>query len=184
MRKAAPPLGGYAVTGALPVSAEPGRPRAGVQVGGRGGPGQESQDRAAIASSSGARSAPAAARAPVSVAGEACAPIRLTDLAARAQLSPATTSELVSDLQRLGYLERRTDGTDRRAKLILPPRPAGAGRRRRPGRRDRAVLVADRRTEALRRHLPHPAGPTGYAHQQQRRNVSGRSTRHPEPACG
>ena len=31
--------------------------------------------------------------------------IRLTDLAARAQLSLATTSELVSDLHRLGYLE-------------------------------------------------------------------------------
>src|SRR5216117_593448 len=76
------------------VSAKPGRPRAGVQVGGRGGPGQESQDRAALASSSGARSAPAAAWAPVSVAGEACVPIRLTDLAARAQLSPTTTSEL------------------------------------------------------------------------------------------
>ena len=46
--------------------------------------------------------------------------MRLTDLAARAQLSPATTSELVSDLQRLGYLERRPDPTDRRAKLIFP----------------------------------------------------------------
>jgi hypothetical protein len=83
---------------ALPVSAEPGRLRAGVQVGGRGGPGQESQDRAAIASFSGARSAPAAAQALVSVAREICAPIRLTDLAARAQLSLATTAELVSDL--------------------------------------------------------------------------------------
>ena len=46
--------------------------------------------------------------------------MRLTDLAARAQLSPATTSELVSDLQRLGYLERRPDPSDRRAKLIFP----------------------------------------------------------------
>jgi len=46
--------------------------------------------------------------------------IRLTDLAARAQLSLATTSELVSDLQRLGYLERRPDPADRRAKLIFP----------------------------------------------------------------
>jgi len=46
--------------------------------------------------------------------------IRLTDLASRAQLSAATTSELVSDLQRLGYLERRPDPTDRRAKLIFP----------------------------------------------------------------
>jgi DNA-binding MarR family transcriptional regulator len=46
--------------------------------------------------------------------------IRLTDLASSAQLSAATTSELVSDLQRLGYLERRPDPTDRRAKLIFP----------------------------------------------------------------
>ncbi len=46
--------------------------------------------------------------------------IRLTDLAARAQLSLATTSELVSDLQRLGYLERRPDDSDRRAKVIFP----------------------------------------------------------------
>ena len=37
--------------------------------------------------------------------------IRLTDLAARAQLSPAAASELVSDLQALGYMERRADGT-------------------------------------------------------------------------
>jgi DNA-binding MarR family transcriptional regulator len=51
--------------------------------------------------------------------------IRLTDLAARAQLSLATTSELVSELQRLGYLERRPDPVDRRAKLIFP---TGRGR--------------------------------------------------------
>src|SRR5215470_13920896 len=46
--------------------------------------------------------------------------VRLTDLAARAQLSLATTSELVSELQNLGYLERRPDPSDRRAKLIFP----------------------------------------------------------------
>ena len=45
--------------------------------------------------------------------------VRLTDLAARSLLSLATTSELVSDLQRLGYLERRPDPVDRRAKLIF-----------------------------------------------------------------
>jgi DNA-binding MarR family transcriptional regulator len=48
--------------------------------------------------------------------------VRLTDLAARAQLSLATTSELVSELQQLGYLERRRDPHDRRAKLIFPTR--------------------------------------------------------------
>jgi hypothetical protein len=44
--------------------------------------------------------------------------VRLTDLAARAQLSLATTSELVSELENLGYLERRPDPADRRPKLI------------------------------------------------------------------
>lgn len=46
--------------------------------------------------------------------------IRLTDLAARTQLSLATTSELVTELQELGYLERSPDPNDRRAKLIFP----------------------------------------------------------------
>jgi DNA-binding MarR family transcriptional regulator len=46
--------------------------------------------------------------------------IRLTHLAGNAQLSLATTSELVDELQRLGYLERRPDPSDRRAKLIFP----------------------------------------------------------------
>ena len=46
--------------------------------------------------------------------------VRLTELAARAQLSLATTSELVTELQELGYLERSPDPNDRRAKLIFP----------------------------------------------------------------
>ncbi|HNP56102.1 MAG TPA: MarR family transcriptional regulator [Gordonia sp. (in: high G+C Gram-positive bacteria)] len=45
--------------------------------------------------------------------------IRLTDLAARAQLSLAATSELVNELVSLGYLDRRPDPTDGRAKLIV-----------------------------------------------------------------
>jgi DNA-binding MarR family transcriptional regulator len=45
---------------------------------------------------------------------------RLSELAARAQLSLAATSELVNDLQRLGYLERRPDPHDGRAKMIVP----------------------------------------------------------------
>ena len=44
--------------------------------------------------------------------------IRLTELAARAQLSLAATSELVNDLVALGYLTRRPDPGDGRAKLI------------------------------------------------------------------
>jgi DNA-binding MarR family transcriptional regulator len=46
--------------------------------------------------------------------------VRLTDLAARAQLSLAATSELVDDLQKLGYLQRQPDPADGRAKLIYP----------------------------------------------------------------
>lgn len=46
--------------------------------------------------------------------------IRLTDLAAKAQLSLAACSELVDELQGLGYLERKPDPSDGRAKLILP----------------------------------------------------------------
>ncbi len=46
--------------------------------------------------------------------------IRLTDLAGRATLSLAACSELVNELEGLGYLERRPDPTDGRAKLIAP----------------------------------------------------------------
>jgi DNA-binding MarR family transcriptional regulator len=44
--------------------------------------------------------------------------IRLTELADRAQLSLAAASELVNDLAALGYLTRRPDPADGRAKLI------------------------------------------------------------------
>jgi DNA-binding MarR family transcriptional regulator len=44
--------------------------------------------------------------------------VRLTELADRAQLSLAATSELVNDLATLGYLTRRPDPADGRAKLI------------------------------------------------------------------
>jgi DNA-binding MarR family transcriptional regulator len=44
--------------------------------------------------------------------------IRLTELAHRTQLSLAATSELVNDLADLGYLTRRPDPADGRAKLI------------------------------------------------------------------
>ncbi len=46
--------------------------------------------------------------------------IRLTELASRATLSLAACSELVNELQALGYLERRPDPRDGRAKLIVP----------------------------------------------------------------
>jgi DNA-binding MarR family transcriptional regulator len=45
---------------------------------------------------------------------------RLTDLAARAELSLSAASELVNELEVLGYLERVPDPSDGRAKLIVP----------------------------------------------------------------
>lgn len=46
--------------------------------------------------------------------------VRLTELAGRAQLGLAATSEMVDNLVELGYLERRPDPRDGRAKLIFP----------------------------------------------------------------
>ena len=74
--------------------------------------------------------------------------IRLTELAARAQLSPAATSELVDDLQRLGYLERHSDPSDGRAKLIHPtPR----GRRALDAAGDRVAAIEQRWAELVGR---------------------------------
>jgi DNA-binding MarR family transcriptional regulator len=48
---------------------------------------------------------------------------RLSDLARGANMSPQAMCELVDDLEELGYVERRPDPSDRRAKLIvLTPR--------------------------------------------------------------
>jgi DNA-binding MarR family transcriptional regulator len=44
---------------------------------------------------------------------------RLTDLARGANMTPQAMGELVDELEELGYLARRPDPTDRRAKLIV-----------------------------------------------------------------
>jgi DNA-binding MarR family transcriptional regulator len=44
--------------------------------------------------------------------------LRLTDIAARAGIAPQSMGELVDDLVSRGYLERREDPADRRAKRI------------------------------------------------------------------
>jgi DNA-binding MarR family transcriptional regulator len=58
--------------------------------------------------------------------------LRLTDLAKRAGMTAQSMGELVDDLERKGYLERREDPADRRAKrLYLTPKgqaSAEAGR--------------------------------------------------------
>lgn len=45
---------------------------------------------------------------------------RATDLADRAGIGKAAMGELIDELERLGYVERRPDPADRRAKLIVP----------------------------------------------------------------
>jgi DNA-binding MarR family transcriptional regulator len=45
--------------------------------------------------------------------------LRLTELAKGANMTPQAMGELVDELEGLGYLVRRPDPTDRRAKLIM-----------------------------------------------------------------
>lgn len=45
---------------------------------------------------------------------------RPTTLAARAGMTKAAMGELIDELELLGYLERRPDPSDRRAKLVVP----------------------------------------------------------------
>lgn len=56
-------------------------------------------------------------------------PKRLTDLAQLANLTKATMNYLVDDLERLGYVQRQEDPTDRRAKLVgLTPKGHEVGK--------------------------------------------------------
>jgi len=79
--------------------------------------------------------------------------IRLTELGARAQLSLAAISELVNELEALGYLARRPDPLDGRAKLIaLTARGralmADAGRRVAEIETSWSAIVGDDRFES------------------------------------
>jgi DNA-binding MarR family transcriptional regulator len=57
---------------------------------------------------------------------------RLTDLAVQAQITKQSAGFLVDQLEKLGYVERRPDPTDARARLIcLAPRARKAQRRAR-----------------------------------------------------
>ena len=61
---------------------------------------------------------------------------RLTDLAARAQITKQSAGFLVDQVERLGYVERVPDPTDARARLIrLAPRGREAQREARRGER-------------------------------------------------
>src|SRR5688572_5425512 len=49
--------------------------------------------------------------------------VRLTDLAERARITKQSVGEIVTDLEKLGYVERIPDPADKRAKLVrLTPR--------------------------------------------------------------
>lgn len=52
--------------------------------------------------------------------------VRLRDLAASSQLTAPAIGEHVDDLERLGYVERVPDPSDRRAKLIRPTKRGAA----------------------------------------------------------
>ena len=64
--------------------------------------------------------------------------VRLTSLARRSGLSLAATSEMVDNLVGLGYLERRPDPDDGRAKLIYP---TGRGRQALDDAGDRVAQI-------------------------------------------
>lgn len=82
---------------------------------------------------------------------------RLTYLARRANMSPQAMGEVVDELEELGYVERRADPTDRRAKLIVPT-PRGidaieAGKKTLDGLEDRIEEVLGRRGHRTLRRL-------------------------------
>ena len=87
---------------------------------------------------------------------------RLTELARGANMSPQAMGELVDELEELGYVERRPDPTDRRAKLIvLTPRgheciDAGIATIQRPRGTDRPDPRAPR-TRPAQATPEHPA---------------------------
>lgn len=83
---------------------------------------------------------------------------RVTELAVLAQVSKPTVVYLVDDLERLGYVERRPDPSDGRAKLVcLTERGIRAQRQAREIvadiERDWSELVGERSFAALRAEL-------------------------------
>jgi DNA-binding MarR family transcriptional regulator len=84
--------------------------------------------------------------------------LRLTDIAARAGMAPQSMGELVDDLVAKGYLERREDPEDRRAKRIyLTQRGKATADASRAAVREvekRLVdLLGERQYRQIRRHL-------------------------------
>ncbi|MDQ3689457.1 MAG: MarR family transcriptional regulator [Chloroflexota bacterium] len=77
---------------------------------------------------------------------------RLTTLAQRASITPQAIGELVDDLERMGYVQRRPDPGDRRAKLIVLTE-----------RGKSAVAAAQRIIADLEAGLANLLGPDGLA---------------------
>lgn len=77
--------------------------------------------------------------------------LRLTDIAARAGITVQSMGELVDDLEARGYLERRPDPDDRRAKRIYLT-----------DRGKRNALVAKRATADVEDYLAELLGPRRY----------------------
>ena len=83
---------------------------------------------------------------------------RLTDLAHRANMTPQSMAEIVDELVEMGYVVRRPDPADRRAKLIVLTKrgrdAVAAGRRTIEGIEDRVTeVLGERGHRDLRRLL-------------------------------
>lgn len=83
---------------------------------------------------------------------------RLTDLARRANITPQAMGELVDELEDLGYVTRKADPSDRRAKLIVLTRrgraAVDAGRGAVVGlERDITEILGERGHASLRKML-------------------------------
>jgi DNA-binding MarR family transcriptional regulator len=84
--------------------------------------------------------------------------IRVSELAKRAHVRKQTMAQAVDELEQMGYVERRADPRDRRARLVLltprgkavPPVAISAGRDVEAGW---AELTSPRKLETLRRSL-------------------------------
>ncbi|TCM51275.1 MarR family winged helix-turn-helix transcriptional regulator [Kribbella sp. VKM Ac-2568] len=77
---------------------------------------------------------------------------RLTDLAKGANMTPQSMSELVAELVELGYVERKPDPTDGRAKLIVLTDRGNA-----------CIDAAQTTIHGLEDHLTAILGPEGHA---------------------
>lgn len=92
--------------------------------------------------------------------------LRLTDLAEGAGMAPQSAGELVDQLEALGYVERRPDLQDRRAKRIYRTAKAkkaseAAVSAARRSERALAQLLGEKRLETLRDDLKRIAGAQG-----------------------